>query len=415
VPVVNEKTPVVNSAGTAVPVTSPLQPSGGPSATQWDGVSRVTVLVMGLDYRDWEAGNYPRTDSMILLTLDPLSKTAGMLSIPRDMWVNIPNYGYNKINTAYYLAEANRLPGGGPALAVATVESFIGVPINYYAQIDFGAFERIIDEIGGVQLEVKEEITIDPIGKNNTRVLGPGPHLLMGPEALAYARARYTEGGDFDRAARQQQVAMAILNRVFKVNMLPTLITKAPVLYQEVSAGVRTNLSLDQVVRLALLLQQIPADNIKRGIIGAGQVEFGKSASGLDILVPLSDKIRLVRDDVFTTGGPVGPSTVGADTAALVKGEAAKVTIRNASGTSGLLARTSEYFKAQGMVVVEEVNVNVVETSSLIIYGARPYTMGYLSKLMSIPPARIAPNYQDAPMDMVIILGRDWARKNPLP
>ena len=74
---------------------------------------------------------------MILLTIDPLTKTAGMLSIPRDMWVNIPGFGYSRINTAYSLGEGSKLPGGGPELARKTVEQFIGVPIQYYAQIDF--------------------------------------------------------------------------------------------------------------------------------------------------------------------------------------------------------------------------------------------------------------------------------------
>ena len=87
---------------------TPLQPVGGPTPEPWDGASRVTLLVMGLDYRDWLAGEGPpRTDSMILLTLDPLNRTAGMLSIPRDLWVTIPGgFDNNRINTAYSLGEA---------------------------------------------------------------------------------------------------------------------------------------------------------------------------------------------------------------------------------------------------------------------------------------------------------------------
>ena len=86
--------------------------------------------------------------------MDAATNTAGILSLPRDLWVNIPGYGYGKINTAYYLGDAYDEPGGGPGLAIATVEDFLGVPINYYAQIDFSAFERFIDEIGGIEIEV---------------------------------------------------------------------------------------------------------------------------------------------------------------------------------------------------------------------------------------------------------------------
>ncbi|MCF6278130.1 MAG: LCP family protein [Anaerolineales bacterium] len=114
----------------------------------WDGASRVTILFLGLDQRDTDAEvDAPRSDTMILFTMDPVSKTAGMLSIPRDMWVNIPGgFDYGKINTAYALGEAYKLPGGGPALAVQTVEKFLGVPIQYYAQVDFHAFEESIDD-----------------------------------------------------------------------------------------------------------------------------------------------------------------------------------------------------------------------------------------------------------------------------
>jgi anionic cell wall polymer biosynthesis LytR-Cps2A-Psr (LCP) family protein len=141
-----------SAAGTPVEDQSnPVAPSIEPTLTPWDGVGRVTILLLGLDYRDWEAGNeYSRSDTMILLTLDPLSKTAGILSIPRDMWVAIPGFQHEKINVAYYLGDAYKLPGGGPGLAVKTVEDFLGVPINYYAQIDFGAFVKFIDELGGI-------------------------------------------------------------------------------------------------------------------------------------------------------------------------------------------------------------------------------------------------------------------------
>ncbi len=134
---------------------------------------------MGLDYRYWEAGETPRTDTLMLLTLDPLSNTAGMISIPRDMWVNIPGFDYAKINTAYYLGEINNLPGGGPALAVETVEQFIGVPIHFYAQVDFYAFAKFIDELGGLDLNVRDEIVVDPLGPANTVKLFPGVQTLV--------------------------------------------------------------------------------------------------------------------------------------------------------------------------------------------------------------------------------------------
>ena len=153
---------------------NPNAPSSQPELAAWDGVGRVTVLLIGLDYRDWSAGaDYSRSDTLMLLTLDPLTKTAGILSIPRDMWVAIPGFQHGKINTAYYLGEAYKLPGGGPGLAVKTVEQFLGVPINYYAQIDFGAFVRFIDELDGVKINVPEKIVVDLLGKGSATKKDP--------------------------------------------------------------------------------------------------------------------------------------------------------------------------------------------------------------------------------------------------
>jgi len=133
--------------GTSVPLTAPELIDDTPA---WNGVDRINILLLGLDFRDWESGDGPpRTDTMMLVTIDPIAETAGMLSIPRDLWVEIPGFEHNRINTAYFLGEANRLPGGGPALAMATVEKLIGVDVNYYALLEFQTFERMIDALGG--------------------------------------------------------------------------------------------------------------------------------------------------------------------------------------------------------------------------------------------------------------------------
>jgi len=400
--------------GTVPP--GPLQPSMGPTPQPWDGVSRVNILFVGLDYRDWEAGEIPRTDTMILFTIDPLSKTAGALSIPRDMWVNVPHYGYFKINTAYFLGERDKLPGGGPGLAMRTVEEFIGVPIHYYAQVDFSAFTQLVDILGGVEIDVPEEIKVDPIGPNNTVILQPGRQLLNGEVLLGYARNRY-DGSDFARASRQQQVVMAIRDKVVNLDMLPTLIAKAPALYQQLSAGVHTNLDLQQAIQLALLVvQDIPREEIRQAVIGQGEVTFGKSPDGLDILKPITDKIRIKRDEIFTTGGPVGPSLAG-DPVELMKGEAARVQVLNGSYTAGLGGRTSEYLTSLGVTMLEPGNADeVTVTTAIYDYTGKPYTVRYLVDLMHVDPNRIFNRFDpNAQVDVVVVLGADWANSNSMP
>jgi len=399
----------------------PLQDPGDLEPEPWDGASRVNLLVMGLDFRDWEAGDIPRTDTMILFTLDPITNSAGMLSIPRDMWVDIPGFGHAKINTAYFLGEANKLPGGGPALAVKTVEQFLGVPINFYAQVDFQAFVDFIDEIGGVSLHVKEDLKIDPIGPHNTIFLEPGVQTLDGAATLAYARARYTEGGDFDRSQRQQQVIMAVLDKILNVYSLPKLISKSPTLYQTLSAGIKTNLNLQQAIKLAWSVSRIPdpEQNIKRAAITPDMVTFDTSPDGLSIMKPIPDEIRIVRDSIFADGGPLSPVTSSlnsADSAQLMRDENARVAIQNGTDSGGLASLTSQYFTSQGLTIVEETNATEFHTySQLIIYNGKPYTIQYLSDLMGISSSRIYNKYDpNAYTDVVVILGQDWADNNPL-
>jgi LCP family protein required for cell wall assembly len=418
---VRDATPIPGSVN-GTPVVNPVappQPVGGATPPPWDGAKRVSLLVMGLDYRDWQAGEGPpRTDTMILLTVDPVNRTAGMLSIPRDLWVSIPGYDYGRINTAYQLGEAYKLPGGGPQLASETVEELLGIQIDYYAQVDFGAFARFIDEIGGVEVDVTEELKLDPLGDGNTKKLKPGHYNLPGNLALAYVRLRKTEGGDFDRSQRQQQVIMGIRKRILEYNMLPMLISKAPTLYNEISSGVHTNLGLDQAIRLAWLAIQIPEENIKKGAIGAGQVAFATSPDGTQqVLKPLTEKIRALRDEIFSDTASASPLAISMDPAQLVKEENARVTVMNGSSVPGLAARTVDYLKSQGINVVETGNASQVSpTTEITFYKGKPYTLKFLVDLMKINKFRI--RFASDPAvsaDIVIILGDDWAQTNTMP
>ncbi len=405
-------------AGNSAPVPAgPLQRETDPTPIPWDGTSRVTVLVMGLDYRDWSEGvDVPRTDSMILFSIDPLSKTAGMLSIPRDLWVNIPGMGYNKINTAYRWGEIYKLPGGGPGLAMKTVEETLGVPVDYYALIDFNSFVKFIDEMGGLDMKIREEIVIDPIGPGNTRKLEPGTQTLTGAEVLAYARNRYAANDDFDRSRRQQEVIMAIRKQILQFNMLPTLIAKAPKLYQEISSGISTNLTLNQVIQLSLLASKIDEKNIKKGVIGPpSQVEISTNpADGQSILIPVPDQIRILRDQIFATGGPVAPATVDtSDPAQLMKDEKARVIIKNGTNITGLASKASETLRQLGINVVGEDNANEPSgTTTIYDYSGKPYTIKFLIQKMNIPESRVINSFDPkAPADIEIVLGSDWAKQ----
>ena len=405
-------------------VTGPLQPKGGPTASPWDGNSRISILVMGLDYRDWQdSPDAPsRTDSMMLFTIDPVNKTAGMLSIPRDMWVLIPGFDYAKINQAYFLGAENKLPGGGPALAVKTVEQLLNVPIQYYAQIDFSAFAKMIDELGGIDVNVHQTMRVSLVGKAGSFELKPGVQTLDGPTLLAYVRNRYTDGNDFARSQRQQEVIMDIRDEVLQFNMLPTLIAKAPALYQELASGIHTNLTLDQIIRLAVLAESIDRTRIHTVVIDDTDVMDSYSQDGQQILIPIPDRIRMRRDEIYAnTAPPASPvsqtTQVVGDPAKLMKSENAHIAVRNGTAFSGLATDTANYFTKQGLTVVDQSNADQSYATSLIyVYNSKPYTVRYLADLMKIPNSRIFNKFNpDAKFDVEVILGVDWAYKNPLP
>ncbi len=416
-PVLSTPTQNPNSGGTAEPSAMPTQ-SSEPAPVAWDGASRVTVLVMGLDYRDWEAGDGPpRTDTMILLTIDPLTKTAGILNVPRDLWVGIPGFEYGRINTAYPLGIAFNVPGGGPGLAELTIEALLGVPIDYYAIIDFYAFEQFIDELDGINMTVYNEISVDPIGKQNTVLLKPGNYKFDGPTALAYARARHTGGGDFDRATRQQQVILAIYDRI--IDLGPAQVAaRAPALYNELAAGIHTNLSLDDALKLGwFVLQDINISEVQRGAIAQGAVEFGKSPDGTqDILIPVPDQVRLIRDKVFSNTSMASPILKAGDERANMASEGASIVVANGTYVEGLATDTQNYLQSQGANVVGTQNSDYTTYTRLIDYTGKPYTDRYLVNLMQITSYSISLQYDpNSQVDVLVILGDDWAANNPMP
>ena len=267
---------------------------------QWEGKSRVTVLVMGLDLSDSRKGETPRGDTMILLSLDPINHTAGIMSIPRDLWVNIPNIEYNRINTAYFYGEWRAMPGGGAELARQTVEQLIGLPINYYAVIDFDVFIKFIDEIGGVKVTPFQNVKIEKFGGGNEQVLMSGKtYTLDGALALSYARERYVGDGDIDRARRQQEIIMAVKNRILKFDTISRLIIKAPILYQELLSGINTNLQLQKAIQLGILALEIKNENIKMGVIDYSMAIPQTLTDGRMILRAVPNKIRELRNNIF--------------------------------------------------------------------------------------------------------------------
>src|SRR5512143_117039 len=336
-------------ASTSLPGAPPAVPNQGAAslptqvpdvpevpAPAWGGGSRINIVFFGLRGGDPAAsGGCPLcTDTIIVFTLDPITKTAGMINVPRDMYVSIPGFGYSRINTAWTDVERAKLPGGGPALAMKTVSQFLGVPIQYYAQVDFDTFVRFIDMIHGVDVYSDENLFLQQLGggKDGIRITCCGMRHLDGQTALAYARCRHAEqgcaDGDIGRSRRQQKIILGIREKVFSPEYFPSLIAQAPHLYQLFSGGIRTNLSLQDGIKLAYLAKDIPLSQLKQGLIDDqmviyGNVKFDKGPAA-SILMPIPDKIRELRDQVFPAGGLTQPMAEG-DPRVLMQQDAARI------------------------------------------------------------------------------------------
>ena len=265
------------------------------NAPTWQGHDRVTVLLMGADTRPGDSGLYrPRSDSIMLLMLDPELKVASVLSVPRDLWVDIPGYGLNRINTAYFF--------GGGDLAMQTVQYNLGIRINYYVMVEFDAFTTFVDEIGGIDLYVPRTI-YDPEYPDmfygyDEFYIQAGQHHLDGATALKYARTRHGDS-DFNRAQRQQDVLFAIRDQILTTYGFTKLIQNAPGLYGTVSDSITTDMTLEEMISLAGLAKDIDRENIRTGVIDSNYASDYVTNQGAQVLIPNRARIGELLSQVF--------------------------------------------------------------------------------------------------------------------
>jgi polyisoprenyl-teichoic acid--peptidoglycan teichoic acid transferase len=213
----------------------------------WDGDDTIIVALYGVDSR--EDGEVARSDTIILVAIDPETNDVGMMSIPRDLQVEIPGLGTEKINAAY--------AQGGRALTRAVIEYHFDIPVHYYAEVDFTGFINIIDTIGGVVVDNPAVIKDD--NYEWTRVyFATGPQFMDGQTALRYVRTRYDDN-DFARGQRQQQVLRAMREQGVRLN----LITQVRSLLQDVEENFRTDLSMRQSLALARMAADVSNEDIQ--------------------------------------------------------------------------------------------------------------------------------------------------------
>jgi len=375
---------------------------------------RVNILLLGIDQRSNDQDTGPwRTDTMILVSLDPNTNSISMLSIPRDLWVTIPGYGENRINVAHYLGDANDYPGGGPALAKRTVWYALGVPVHYYARINFSGFVRAVDAIGGLTINVKEPIYDAKYPDENygTYVLEipAGVQQMDGARTLEYARTRHGFS-DYDRMARQQDVLMAARDKVLSLD-IP--LSQVPAMIAALGDSVKTDLTLEEILALAETAKQIDRSNIRHGVIDDAMTTTVRTPQGALVEVPDWEKVHQLVNELFPTSTPSAvpsPSLARAQLAA----EDARIGLQNGTLLVNLAQTTSATLREQGFAIVRYENADrfdYAETLLVVYADNKDYTVQALATALGIKPENVLRRQAEGnEVDLLVVLGRDYAQ-----
>ncbi|KZZ85011.1 LCP family protein [Bacillus sp. SJS] len=242
----------------------------------------VSILIMGVeDYSTGGEGG--RSDTLIVMTLNPKEKSMKMLSIPRDTLVDVEGHGETKITHAYSY--------GGKELTVQTVEDFLDIPIDYYATVNFKAFKKVIDELGGVEVNVPFDFYEKSDVTNKRIYFKEGKQTLDGEEALAYARMRKRDPrGDFGRNDRQKEIITAIIKKA----TTPQNILKVDDIANQISENVETNLRISEAMGFQQSYSGFKTDKIDQLKIEGEDLNLD---SGY-YYKPIEEKLDLVKEEL---------------------------------------------------------------------------------------------------------------------
>jgi LCP family protein required for cell wall assembly len=387
------------------------------AAARWGDPREINILLMGIDERTGytEERSY-RSDTMMVLHIDPVRRTAGLISFPRDLYVTIPGYGQGRMNTANDIGDSQAYPNGaGPGLLMETLNSNFGLNINYYVRINFTVFETVIDHIApdGIEVCPTERIFDDAYPDAGfgtiTIEFPPGCQRLQGDRLLQYARTRHTRNGDLDRAARQQEVIEATRKYVLSAGGVRNFVTNLAPLWNDLQGSYITNLSLDEIISLALLMNDI--EDINSTVIGLGYVlpeDVIFNGEKQSVLVPIPSEIQRLIQETFYPAAELSL----ADYRSRSEAENAVVRIFNNTDIAGLAGNTREYLLAQGLVIdtANISNMPAPNNQPTVIrdYGGSRNTAMYIAALLGLPQSRIERGTDGiAVSGVVIVVGPD--------
>lgn len=281
-----------NMLQNTVAAMSTIDPSG--SQILNNGQETVNFLLIGSDRRP---GGSFRTDTMVIAILRPNEGQVSLISIPRDLWVYIPEWENQRINTTYQHGISVGYPGGGPGLLKDTILYNLGIRIDHTAMVEFDGFRQIVDTLGGVDVPVSCAYTdwkiidpsYDPQNENNwyLHTTGPGLVHMDGDLALWYARSRQ-KSSDFDRGRRQQEVLRALFTQALQAGTL----ARIPELYNNLKDTVETDLGLAALLQLSLYAPKMTSADIRSYYIRPPYVSSWITDAGAYVLLPNEELLR---------------------------------------------------------------------------------------------------------------------------
>ncbi len=326
-----------------------------------------------------------------------------MLSIPRDLWVYIPGYGWSRINTAHRRGIAIGYPGGGPALLARTIEIHFGIPIDHWARLDLQGFERVVDELGGVDMTVACPINLSyrpPRPGNDDeeeQILEPGVYHMDGATALRYVRTR-RGSSDFDRARRQHQFLKAMWDQTKS----PDIVLKIPGLWSALSDTYKTDLGLGDVLSLAPVALELQPQRIRSRYIGPSQTTGWTTSDGWQVLLPDYEKIQQVVASLYA------PPYASDDQTAQ---ENALIQVRNGTYRHQLAMIGADQLRWYGLNAVDTDLADSPDYAhtQIVVFRDKPKTVELLTRVLGVRPADVIQQPDPGhPADIMVILGADY-------
>ncbi|MEI7743278.1 MAG: LCP family protein [Chloroflexota bacterium] len=403
-------TPEPSATGTMAPTLPP-----------WDGKERLNVLMVGVDTRTAGSSSF-NTDTLIVVSVDPVTKQVAMFQVPRDT-VDVPvpdnaaglwgsTYG-GKINS-WYDQNRNRTdlwPGKKPQTRgfnalKAILGKLYGLDIRYYVKVDFAGFRKVVDTLGGVQINVQMPVyeSLYPAKGGVTRIYIPaGPQHMSGADALIYARSRHrAAGGDFDRGRRQQRVLLSLREQMSAQSIIANLSS----LVAALKTSVNTDVPVSEMPKLLALAESVDTKNIRSYVFSPSfyATEYASSPRGY-IITPNIVRIRRAVKDAFSIKAAVLAlrDRLGA--------EAARVWVLNGSGRSGIAVGNADYLAYYGLDASAPARANppTAATTRIVVYnGAETDLAETIKYLQNLYHVTVTTAIDPAmPVDIVVTLGRD--------